>query len=64
MEDTRGLLQFFHEWRVNHVKREVNMAAHRLARQALLHVIDRVWLDEIPNCICDTVLRGQYALYL
>jgi hypothetical protein len=60
VEDTRGLLQFFHEWRVNHVKREGNMAAHGLVREALLLIIDRVWLDVIPDCICDTVLREQY----
>ncbi len=41
---------------MSHVNRESNSAAHRLAKPAIKHVIDKVWIEEIPPSICDIVV--------
>jgi len=48
-------------WRIEHVKRNVNLVAHTIAKEAILCVIDRVWVEETLNCICSTIFREQYA---
>lgn len=45
MEDAKNLLHSCQVWRVNHVKREANEIAHRLAKRAL-------GLDEDHVCVC------------
>jgi ribonuclease HI len=55
-----GLSQL-RSWQINHVKRDANSAAHVLAREAIKNVIDRVWVEETPNCIYGIVLREQFA---
>jgi hypothetical protein len=48
-------------WQINHVKRYANSAAHVLAREAIKNVIDRVWVEETPNCIYGIVLGEQFT---
>jgi hypothetical protein len=55
-----GLCQM-RSWRIEHVKRNVNLVAHTIAKEAILCVIDRVWVEETLNCICSTIFREQYA---
>jgi hypothetical protein len=40
---------------VRHVKREINIAAHGLAEEAARKSMDKVWLEEVPQCIVDIV---------
>jgi hypothetical protein len=47
---------------VGHVKRRVNEAAHMLAKEALLHEDDRVWLEEVPHSIFNTISLERLAL--
>ncbi|XP_062147743.1 uncharacterized protein LOC133856702 [Alnus glutinosa] len=42
---------------VVHVGREANNVAHCLVKEASTHVIDNVWLEEIPSFILHIVLR-------
>jgi hypothetical protein len=39
------------------VRREANNVAHCLANEASTHVIDNVWLEEIPSFILHIVFR-------
>ena len=61
MEDSRGVLYI---WRsgVANVKREVNSASHLLAKNALLNLQDRIWMEESPNCIISIDTLVQLAL--
>jgi hypothetical protein len=40
---------------VSHVKREINIAAHGLAEEAACKCMDKIWLEEVPQCIFDIV---------
>jgi ribonuclease HI len=63
VEDTRMVIHSFSSWRVSHISRVANSAAHGLAKAAVKHIIDQVWMEEIPICICDVVLLEQSALF-
>lgn len=62
IEDTRSILFTRRSWMVNHVKREVNSAAHYLAKDALLFNLDRVWMEECPQCIVSIISLEQLLL--
>jgi hypothetical protein len=51
-------------WNIRHVNREVNFAAHGLAKNAIRIFMDNVWLEELPNCIRDIVILEQLVLSL
>lgn len=55
-----GLSQL-RSWTIEHIKREANFAAHSLAREAIINVVDKVWIEEISNCIYGIVNREQFA---
>jgi len=42
-----------------HVPRELNGMAHVLAKEAALYSLDCCWLEEIPACISNLVLREK-----
>jgi hypothetical protein len=44
---------------LNHIRREDNGIAHRLARNALLFLKDKVWMMEVPSFIHSNVLAEQ-----
>jgi hypothetical protein len=44
---------------VHHVKREANMAAHVLAKCALSHFLDKIWVGECPPFIHSIVLAER-----
>jgi hypothetical protein len=44
-------LSSFRSFRVVHVRQEANSIAHGLAREVVCHVIDSIWLEEIPPFI-------------
>ncbi|XP_059461922.1 uncharacterized protein LOC132190915 [Corylus avellana] len=62
IDDIRALLALFPNWRIGHVRRCGNNAAHVLAKEAMKRVIDKLWIDEIPMCISDIILEEQIAL--
>jgi hypothetical protein len=39
-----------------------NTTAHTLARDAVINVIDLIWLDDIPSSIFDIVLKELVVL--
>ncbi|KAF5475450.1 hypothetical protein F2P56_007254, partial [Juglans regia] len=53
IEDVKIQLNSYEEWSASHVRREGNQAAHKLAKDALLHSISSVDMGFIPNCIHD-----------
>jgi hypothetical protein len=55
IRETRILLRRFDCWTVKHVKREGNKAAHTLAKYAVSHPQNRVWLDSFPSCLSGIV---------
>jgi ribonuclease HI len=45
-----------------HVPRDLNEAAHSLAKSASFNFCDDVWPEEAPSCIIDIVSREQRSL--
>jgi ribonuclease HI len=60
--DIRIVLHELRSWQICHSKRTNNYAAHGLAKEAVLNVMNKVWMEEISNCICDVVSSELYAL--
>ena len=56
-----GIKDRLRSWRVKHLKRDANSAAHSLARKAILDVINKVWVKETSSCIYGIVNREQFA---
>jgi hypothetical protein len=56
VEDAKLILNSLSNRKSNHVRRNINGAAHILPKLATKNVI-----DEIPNCICDIVQADQIA---
>lgn len=48
-------------WKIDHVKKNANSIAYTLAREAIRSVIDKLWIEEILNCIYGIVIRKQVA---
>ncbi|XP_059441059.1 uncharacterized protein LOC132173561 [Corylus avellana] len=60
--DIAEMLGGLQEWRVQHVPREGNGAAHCLAKYALSCMERCIWLDDFPHCIKEAILADQ-AIY-
>jgi hypothetical protein len=59
VEDTRQMLQFLSRWECVFTKQAANKAAHRLAKRTISNASDRIWRNQIPDCISDIVLMKQ-----
>jgi hypothetical protein len=57
VEDANTLLNQSSKWRVNHVRREANQAAHRLARFEEV----QLWRSNYPECIREIVLQEKVS---
>ena len=44
------------------MKREANVAAHTLAKEAAMNFMDKVWIKECPPCILNNLERLALAL--
>lgn len=44
---------------IEYVQRDANPVAHNLAKEAIKHVIDNVWIEKTQNCIYSIVIREQ-----
>jgi ribonuclease HI len=59
IETSRSLLRSFQSWSVRHTKREANMAAHLLAKEALRTPPETVWMEEYPVFLHEIVLSDR-----
>jgi ribonuclease HI len=55
MFEARQMLETFLSWRISHVRREWNMAAHLLAKFAISQQSQRVWLNSCPSVLVNVV---------
>jgi ribonuclease HI len=58
IEDTKNTLSCT-AWRVQHIGREANAAADRLAKMALLLVKKQQWVFSTPSCIQNIVMAEK-----
>lgn len=56
INDTSSLLETFVSWSVQHINRANNVATHLLAYNALNCLDPLLLLEEIPDCIVNTIL--------
>ena len=56
VEDTQGVVNGMNSWCICHVRWDANSPVYSLAKAAIKQIIDDVWMEEIPNCICNFVL--------
>ncbi|XP_042942901.1 uncharacterized protein LOC122277084 [Carya illinoinensis] len=59
LEEAKSILNSFTSWKIEHTKRDANMAAHLLAKDALNVVDDIFDLESIPDCIKSAVLSDS-----
>jgi hypothetical protein len=59
IDHTRSLLSHVHTWAIQHVPREFNAAAHKLARFAIDKLQHRVWRDSFPLFLESNVLANK-----
>jgi hypothetical protein len=65
VEDIKVVLGSLQSWKINHVKRGANQAAHGLAKEAMVTSLERHWIEEIPSCIFNIVnLRVFCSFFL
>jgi hypothetical protein len=62
--DIHEVLRYFRTWKVCHTPRAANSAAHMLAKEGILFVVDRVWIDCYPNSIREFVISELPTLDL
>jgi hypothetical protein len=55
IEETWGILNNFQNWKLHHVRRNLNCAAYQLAREALSLREAHCSLEKIPLCIADII---------
>jgi hypothetical protein len=58
INDAKILLNSLQEWRVCHVKRAGNMAAHKLAKHGLTVEEDHLWNADFPSFVRDIALSN------
>jgi len=56
IEETRGILHNMQNWKVHHVRRNLNGAAHLFVRVALSLSNAHVCVEETPQCIYDIIV--------
>jgi hypothetical protein len=59
IENTRIVLQDFQAYKVIHVKRQANQAAHVLATLALSQLLDFVWQGKCPAPISQIIFAEK-----
>jgi hypothetical protein len=60
LTETRQMLGSMVSWKVSHVRREGNRAAHNLAKLALSKQCNRVWINSCPRELLDVVNADIY----
>jgi ribonuclease HI len=64
VDDIQVVLGSKRSWRVGHIKRGANGAAHGLAKEALRSNNDKIWMEDYPSCISQIVNSECEALSL
>lgn len=59
IDDAKIVLQSFHSWRVIHMKRDANKAAHPLAKATLQQSEEKRWMEEYPRFLHDIVTSEE-----
>jgi hypothetical protein len=62
LNDIKLLLQNFNDWKVSHVLREANAAAHRLAKLALSSGVEQTWYENFSMVVQEIVNAKQVHL--
>jgi hypothetical protein len=62
IEGIRSALSSLRSFHVVYVRRETNLVAYFLAREAVTHVINSIWLEKTPPIIYDIVHRECIVL--
>jgi hypothetical protein len=60
VEDVKWVLGSFDSFNFQHVRREANLAAHGVAKEACNHVTKSVWWHFIPSFIDGIVRKGEF----
>ena len=55
VKDAKLILNSLLNWQPNHICRNLNGEVFRLAKLVTRHIINRIWRNKIPNCICDII---------
>ena len=63
IEDTRQILQFLSRWECFFTKWAANEVAHRLAKRAISNVSDKIWRNQISDCINDVLIEQVVPSY-
>jgi ribonuclease HI len=56
IDDIKWVMGSLRRWKIRHVKRDANKAAHELSKFATRNSDLHVWLEEPPSCILNTVI--------
>jgi hypothetical protein len=56
VNDVKFLLGTCRSWMAQHVRGDANQAAHGLAKEGLKRQMDRIWVNDLPECISNIVL--------
>ena len=56
VEDIKVEVQAFHQWQISFVRREGNQVANLLAKYAVKHFENNLWLSMPLDCIRDALL--------
>jgi hypothetical protein len=62
--NTQQILKSLRGWRCLHVQRDANTAAHQLAKVEKHNFMDKVWLEDFPDCIHNVIFMEQSVLSL
>eukprot|EP00268_Persea_americana_P027446 TRINITY_DN26824_c1_g1_i3.p1 TRINITY_DN26824_c1_g1~~TRINITY_DN26824_c1_g1_i3.p1 ORF type:complete len:129 (-),score=11.04 TRINITY_DN26824_c1_g1_i3:427-813(-) len=60
-DSAKSALNSFQLWQIEHVKRDANKVAHRLAKEALLQPTYHIWRGCAPQFIHDLVILECYT---
>jgi regulatory protein YycH of two-component signal transduction system YycFG len=57
VDDIKKVLIFLRSFKVTHIKMTKNKAVHSLTKEVVTHIIDLIWLEDIPSIIYAIVCR-------
>lgn len=63
LDGIKSGLESFRSANIVHVKRDANSVAHGLARAAVTHIVDSIWMEEISPQIYDIVIRKLVPMF-
>ena len=62
ISNTQRVLQWFGEWKCMFIRRDAKGTAHSLTNVAKQFFMDKIWLEKIPECIHDVILKEKSSL--